>query len=206
MSEILEWPVSLIPNKMSWQLAGNNTGFTSPFTGDEQVVEFPGSRWVVSLQFENVKDTSALSLETLIWSLNGRAGRIKLWDFAAGYLSNPRIAQGAPVVAAASQQGRVMTTRGWLPDVTVLRMGDWFEVNGELKRVTANCVSDGVGNATIHFTPMLRRAPPAGTPLTLNRPCATFRLQDDKQGEFSRERKRIIRSAVTLNFSETWST
>lgn len=206
MSEILVWPTSIIPNKMSWQLAGNNIGFTSPFTGDDQVVEFPGSRWIASLQFENVKDSTAPALESLIWSLNGRAGRIKLWDFAAGYLSNPRIVQGAPVVAAANQQGRLLTTRGWLPDVVVLRLGDWFEVNGELKRVTADCVSDGVGNATLRFTPMLRRPPPAGTPLTVDRPCGTFRLQDDKQGEFARERKRIIRSAVTLNFTETWST
>lgn len=206
MSEIIEWPVSLRPKKMSWKLEANNVGFASPFTQDEQIVEFPGSRWVISIQFENVSGKLATQLETLVWSLNGRAGRIRIWDFAAGYLSTPRVVHGTPIVATANQQGRLLTTRGWTPDVIVLKAGDWFEVNGELKRVTADCVSDGVGNATVRFTPMLRRSPPAGTPLAVDRPRGIFRLQDDKQGEFSRERKGGIRSSVTLNFSETWST
>jgi hypothetical protein len=74
---------------------------------------------------------------------------------------------GTPLVAGASQTGASLNTDGWPATTTVLKAGDYFSVNGELKMVTADCVSDASGNATVEFAPILRSAPADNAALTL---------------------------------------
>jgi hypothetical protein len=74
---------------------------------------------------------------------------------------------GTPLVAGASQTGASLNTDGWPATTTVLRAGDFFSVNGELKMVIADCVSDASGNATVEFAPILRSAPADNAALTL---------------------------------------
>ena len=186
MSDVIDWPIDLIPTDMTWALEANNVSYESPFTKDVQVVSMPGSRWVTTLTFTDVVGAKRQLLETTVMALNGMAGRVRLWDFGARLVGSPQPVLGAPVVSAAGQTGVFLATRGWSPDSLVLRLGDWVSVNGELKRIRADVVSDGVGQATLPIFPMLRSSHPAGTPLQVDRPCGIFRLSGDNQGKFSR--------------------
>lgn len=206
MSDVIDWPVELIPTDMTWGLEANNVSYESPFTKDVQVVSMPGSRWVTTLTFSDIVGTRRQLLETTVMALNGMAGRVRLWDFGARLVGSPQPVLGAPVVSTAGQIGVFLSTRGWTPDSVVLRLGDWIAVNGELKRVRADVMSDSVGQALLPIFPMLRTSPPAGTPLDVSRPCGVFRLSGDDQGKFSRKPGLFVQSSVSIEFKETWST
>lgn len=67
-------------------------------------------------------------------------------------------------------------------NVTVLRAGEFFEVNGELKLVVSDAESNGAGQLTVTFEPPLREAPPDNDPLDISTPKAEFRLINPRTG------------------------
>lgn len=205
MSDIFDWPVSLIPTEMTWALESNSKVFMSPFTGDQQVVGFPGSRWRTTLTFSDVMGDKRLQLETLLFQLDGMANRVRLWDFAARLVGSPQPVYGAPVVSVANQQGSLLITSGWTANTTVLRLGSWISVNGELKRIAADVQSDNAGMATLRIVPMLRSAPPVGTAIDVARPCGVFRMADNNQAKSARKAGYQIQGSVSVDFVETWS-
>ena len=84
------------------------------------------------------------------------------------------------LVNGASQTGNKLIVDG-LPASTngVARAGDWFEVNGELKRLTADLNSDGSGNGYMIFEPSLRTAPADNAPVIFRSPMGKFMLASD---------------------------
>ena len=58
----------------------------------------------------------------------------------------------------------------------MLAEGDYFEVNGELKQLAADAVTDVGGNVTLDFEPPLRTAPANAAPIEVIAPKATFML------------------------------
>lgn len=85
-----------------------------------------------------------------------------------------------PYVTTAGQVGRSLAVGGFTAStVGVLKAGDYFEVNGELKICTADVNSDLYGSATIQFSPPLRASPPAQTVINLNKPNCLMRLTDE---------------------------
>jgi hypothetical protein len=111
--------------------------------------------------------------------LEGRSGRFFGFDPAA---TSPLGSGGSdsPLVKGSSQTGKSLTTDDWaISTAGLLLPGDYFEVNGELKMVTASVDSDGAGDATIAFTPSLRAPPSDNAPLVLVNPKVTMMLEDD---------------------------
>ena len=68
----------------------------------------------------------------------------------------------------------------------MLRQGDYFTVNDELKMVTADVTSAANGTAMIAFAPMLRSSPPANTVIEVAKPYGIFKLKDKQQGAGNR--------------------
>ena len=198
MAEILEWPAILVPNEMNLKMLSNSKIFQSPFSGSSQTASFPGSRWTLTMTFRNRKDRDARALEALVADLDGVAGRVRLWDFARG----GRAPSGTPIVSAAEQRGKLLSTRGWLPERLVLQRGDYITVNDELKKVTQDVRSDISGQAVIRFSPQLRWPPVAGASIECRKPTGIFRLADENQGDFSRTPG--IFHSVTLQFVEAF--
>ncbi|WP_367890052.1 hypothetical protein [Proteus mirabilis] len=149
MTTILSWPRSIVPTTLSWQLVSNSKTFTSTFTGSVQTVRFPGSRWRCSMSFNNLTDEQARVLEAFVAELDGESGRVKISDWARSGLTQ----RGKPKVSQPNQSGKLLESKDWLPNSIVLRIGDYITVNDELKRVTANVISDAQGNATIPIAP-----------------------------------------------------
>lgn len=201
----LQWPDSLRPSSCDLTLESNAQVFSSPFSKAEQVVSFPGDRWRMTISFNRLSGDDRMQFEALVSGLRGMTGRIRLWDFAARYLHLGKVSdKGSPTVSGAGQQGLTLVTAGWTPGAAVLKVGDWIEVNGELKRVVKPCTASGLGYATIEFVPPLRNSPPAATPIEYKRPCGLFRLADNNQAKFGRKSGREIQIAPTLDFVETW--
>lgn len=200
MAEVIDWPVDLIPGEMGLGLESMTRTFESPWTGSTQTAETPGSKVVMQLSFKGLPVDKARRLEALIFSLDGQAGRVRLWDFGARLISRPQPVRGAPVVTEGLAMRKVLTSRGWTPATKVLQVGDWIQIGDELKRVLADVTSDLSGSALIRIAPMLRADYPSGTPLSVSRPSGVFMLNGDKAVTF--QRSPGVFTDVSLSFVE----
>jgi hypothetical protein len=169
---------SISPGEATWGLVNNTQSFVSPLTGATQVVRLPGERWKFSFTYNVMTDEESAQMTAFIAQARGGAETFRV--------SNPLrktqkgAATGTPLVKGGSQVGSSLDTDGWTPSTLVLKVGDYFEVNNELKIVTEDITSDGSGNATLYFEPPLRYSPADNAAITTTNPKATFRL-DEKE-------------------------
>lgn len=83
-------------------------------------------------------------------------------------------------VNGGSQTGSALDIDG-LPTSTngVIKAGDWFEINGELKRVIADVNTNASGQGYIMFEPQLRTSPADNTPVIFRSPMGRFLLSEE---------------------------
>ncbi|MDW3570960.1 hypothetical protein N4235_08520 [Enterobacter asburiae] len=194
----LEWPEDVCPASLTWRPESNTKTFRSPFNGASQTVRFPGTRWICSLTFSNLTDDKSRRIDALVADLDGEYGRVKIRDWGrAG-----RTPAGNPVVSDANQTGNQLGSKGWTPGRLVLRTGDYFTVNDELKMVTADVTSTAAGTAVIPFAPMLRASPPANGKIEVAMPYGIFKLKDNQQGAGNRIPGGF--TSYTLEFEEAF--
>lgn len=195
MATIYNWPSLILPATLDMKLKSNRKQFTSPFNGATQVVTRPGASWGLSMTFENLDDTESRELEVLIAQLDA-GGKVRIPDFG-------RRNKGVnKTVSGANQTGLILTTSGWTAHAKqVVKKGDYLEVNGELKIVTATGDADGAGRCSISIAPMLRKSPPDASPVVFNNPCGLFRLVDDENGV---ARQPAFVNGFSLSFREAF--
>lgn len=104
MSEVIDWPVDLIPSDMGLGLETMTRTFESPWTGSVQTADSPGAKVVMQVTFRNLPADKARRLEALIFSLDGQRGRVRMWDFAARPPHRP--GSDTPVARTALTAGR----------------------------------------------------------------------------------------------------
>ena len=134
----------------------------------------------------------------MIAALDGEYGRVRIRDWGR----DGKAPAGSPVVSDADQTGVALTTKGWTANTLVLRAGDYFTVNSELKKVTADVTSSASGTATITFSPMLRSSPSPNSALEVQNPWGIFKLVDNSQGQIRRSPGLV--SATTIEFEEAF--
>lgn len=175
--------LSMSPSSFMMQLKANTVTFRSPLNGAVQTGELPGAMWLGEIRYDSLSEADRRTLHAWLSQLRGMAGRFYLWDMAH---PKPRgVATGTPLVNGGSQTGATLVTDGWTASVTnILLPGDYFSVNGELKRVVSATNSNGTGQATITFEPPLRASPSDNAALTLVQPTFTAMLADDDQDQY----------------------
>jgi hypothetical protein len=162
------------PSAFSIGLASNSIIHQSPLTGGVQTIGRPGSRWKISLNYPQDKNSKLHHVEAFFNSLDGFTHRFRcpVWS----HLQPLHGLKGSPRVRGANQLGNELITDGWLPNEIVLSPADFFEVAGELKQCTAVTNSDSSGVATIRFTPSLRMPPVDNAPINIDQPQGVFIL------------------------------
>lgn len=177
-------PTLLMPSSPGFRssrfgLRANTQTFESPLNRTVQTIELVGARWFASYELPAMKRPQAAAWQAFLMALQGRSGRFFGFDPDA---RTPRgTGAGTPLVNGGSQTGSSLITDGWSALQMVLRAGDYFAVNGELKMVTVDVSSNGAGQATIAFKPSLRASPADNAALTLNNASCTMMLIDDEQ-------------------------
>lgn len=162
----------------------NSQIFSSPLSNDTQRLELPGARWVAEYTFRRTTATEVGALQAFLVQCRGMANTFYGYD--PDRTSPLGTGVGTPLVNGASQTGSSLVTDGWGNSQVVLKQGDYFKVNGELKMVTANVTSNGSGQATINFAPVLRSSPANNAVITITNPTCTMYLIDDEQAAWER--------------------
>jgi hypothetical protein len=120
------------------------------------------------------------------FSASGTSTHFSFYDYISGRSSSDfqflswASASRCALVNGSSQTGSKLIVDG-LPTSTngLALAGDWFEVNGELKRLTADLNSDSSGNGYLIFEPGLRTSPSDNAPVIFRSPMGKFMLASD---------------------------
>lgn len=150
---------------------------TSPFTGVQQVQEWPGGDfWMVKGEWPPMKRPQAAEIIAFLASLRGPVRRFMLGPSDA---KTPRgVALGTPLVGPmAVANSFVLPTKGWTPNTpSVLLAGDYLAIDNHLHMITEPEDASGSGNAAFAVWPSLRSAYAEDLPITLVNPQGMFRL------------------------------
>lgn len=177
----LEFP-TVSPDAASFGLQGNTTLFESELSNNVQHGTLTGDRWYGTVTFTNRGGLDARKLRAFVTALAGPSGRFTMEPPDMEQLGT-RAGSGA--TSGAGQVGRTLATGGWTPGQPILfEVGDYFSVNGELKQISERIASDGSGNATLKFSPPLRRSPANASPIEAVSPKGLFYLTDDNQASW----------------------
>jgi len=181
--------------KVNFKLIPRNTVFESELSGDIQVSPLPGDRWSAVLTVTNLMGREALLWTAFLARLGGRRGRF--WLSPPGARTPMGTALGAGRVAGANQTGDTLITSNWTPDQSELLIpGDYFQVGNELKKVVEHVPTNGAGEATIVFTPIIRRSPADLASIITTNPAFVAMLADDNQAAWDVQGARIYASSV----------
>lgn len=163
-----------------WGLMTNTQRFVSPLSGQTQTLELTGARWAADYILQPMERDDAATWYAFLMDLGGSAGRFFGFD---PINKTPRgtISGSTLLVDGASQTGTTLNCDGAALSTLVLKKGDYFEVNGELKVCTADCTSDGAGDITLTFKPSLRDSPADNAAVTIQDATCTMMLIDDQQ-------------------------
>lgn len=105
----LAWPKILVPSSELWALKGGSRSGGQTFSGIEQVVQSPASRWAATLTVPCNNDAKVMAMRSLIASLDGRSGTVTVgpievrrapWfvdPLSGGRVSYGRGAEGAAI-------------------------------------------------------------------------------------------------------------
>ncbi len=171
-------------------LIANTQTFRSPLDGTVQTLELTGARWRASYELPPMNRAQGAAWTAFLSELLGSAGRFFGFDPDARTPLGSGL--GAPQVRGAGQTGKSLIVDGWTElETGLLLPGDYFEVGGELKMVTAQVDSDSGGEAAVAFTPSLRASPVDNAALTLTNPRVTMMLSDDEQAAWDADRASV---------------
>lgn len=166
--------IDIKPDAAQLGIAFNVQSFSSTLNGAKQFKELSGSRWAGSFTWSN---RQGLDARTLKGQLQGLRGQIEDFRITPPDHEGLGTAAGSGVVDGASQTGSSINTKGWdINQPILLEIGDYFEINGELKQVTLRASSDGLGDAVIQFQPPIRRSPTDSSAVITTDPKVTMRL------------------------------
>ena len=183
----------------NFYLETNTQQFTSPINRSIQTVQLSGSRWRADITLRPLKKSEVGAWIAFFLKLRGMSETFYCYD--PDWKSNTGIGGGTPLVNAAGQTGTSLIIDGAPLSTTAwLKAGDYFEVGGELKRLTANVNTDGSGNATLVFEPFLRTSPADNAVVTITNPKAKMRLMDDRQLSWSSNHRGLYSSKTFSAF------
>jgi len=176
---ILSIPTGIQIRSSSFGLKYNTQRFTSPLNGFTQRLNLPGAKWFASYTLASSKRANIAEVQAFLAKLRGGANSFYGYDPDGKVLLGA--GGGTPLVKGASQTGSTLLIDGATAGVTNwLKMGDYFEVNGEYKMVTANINTNGSGEATITFEPPLRNSPADNAAVNITTPrCQMMLIEDD---------------------------
>lgn len=181
-----------------------NTGrFESPLTKATQRILLSGSRWTFSATLPQMNRSQAATWQAFLLKLEGGVNTFNGYDPDAREPRGPM--GGTPLVKGASQTGSTLAIDGCTANITGWgKAGDYFSVNGELKMLTADCNTNGSGEATLSFKPALRNSPADNAALTARNATCTMILTDDMQAVWQANANHIYQP-ITITAFEVFS-
>ena len=128
---------------------------SSPFTGQDQVVQHEGEFWTTQIKFPPMLKVNAAPIIAFLLQLRGRRGTFALGDQDRKTIQG--VATGTIRVNGASQTGNQIALDGFANSTNnVFKAGDYIQIGSYLYMVTEDVNSNGSGEANVKIEPALR--------------------------------------------------
>jgi hypothetical protein len=175
----IECPTTLKPGNVRWSVTTAVSLSVSPSTFQTTKYEYDGEGWVLDVSYPPLTRAEAAPFFGFLAALRGQGGTFLFGDTL---LRVPQgTGAGTPLVKGANQiRTKVLQTDGWGASQTVLKAGDFFQIDNRLYMTLTDVESDALGNAGIDIFPKLRNHAD-NAPLILTDPKGMFRLAGDQQ-------------------------
>ena len=129
---------------------------TSPFTGQDQVVQHEGEYWTTQIKFPPMLKAKAAVVIAFLLQLRGRRGTFKIGDQDRKTIQG--VATGTIRVNGASQTGNQVALDGFANSTSnVFKAGDYITIGSYLYMVTEDVTSNASGEADVKIEPALRQ-------------------------------------------------
>ncbi|WP_374764260.1 hypothetical protein [Yunchengibacter salinarum] len=177
MTTPLTLPASPAPSHVRLHVVRNQTKVEN-HSRIAQIQRAPGDRWEGTVTLPPMSADMAADWLGFFDALDGYRGQFRM-----GHPDHTHIRGSAPdgvgQVDGDGQRGPLIATRGWPADrVALFRRGDLVEIDGRLKRITADVASDGAGRAVVPLAPGFMLSPPDGGAVITTGATGLFRLAD----------------------------
>lgn len=174
----------------SFYLETNTQTFESPLNRATQRLELAGQRWRATYTLPKMNKSQVAEWIAFFMKCKGRTEKFTASD--PDWKTNLGAWRGTPLVNGASQTGNSLIIDGCTASITNWgRAGDYFNVNSELKRLTANVTTNGSGQVTLSFEPPLRTSPADNAAITCNPATCTMIMVSDTGGEWNSNQNKI---------------
>lgn len=151
----------------------------SPFTGQQQVLEWPGAWWEADVEYPPLDRDDGEAVVAALLSLKGMKGTFYLAEPVFEAHGAIGTYTGTPLVKGAAQTGSSLMTDGWDNGIT-LKAGNYIQLGSgaatRLHKIVKDVTVDGSGNATLDLWPALRESPADNDAITISGCKGTFRL------------------------------
>lgn len=191
-------PSGLRITDSNFGLASTVQAFKSPFSSQQQVNETSPAVWMLEFTtaLYRFDEANSIAMKSFMAKLRGGVNHFEYGD--PDYVSRRGVGGGTPLVQGAGQTGSSIITDGWPINTTnIMRDGDYFTVNGELKRMTADVNSNASGVATLQFEPPTRVSPPDNAALNITNPKASFTVNNANVAVISSDYRRLTSFTVS---------
>jgi len=135
-----------------------------------EIYDLEGAYWEFEIELANVPERDALALDGFIASLRGQVGTFTLVDYRREQLDK----DFTGFVRGANQDGNILNIDGLPANQTLLVAGERMQVgvgqSTELKILTADLISNSIGQATANFESPVRKIPADNTLITFKQP------------------------------------
>ena len=129
---------------------------SSPFTGQDQVVQHEGEYWTTQISFPPMLKDKAAQIIAFLLQLRGRRGTFSIGDQDRKTIQG--VATGTIRVNGASQTGNQVALDGFANSTSnVFKAGDYIQINSFLYMVTEDVTSNSSGEANVRIDPALRQ-------------------------------------------------
>jgi hypothetical protein len=183
-----------------FQLLRAGISMRSKYTGKRKRVNFPFAVWVLEGTLIDTDGTDAADLRAFLVQLEGERNSFRLKVPGHDKPSSGYTGPNGLVATAAAAGVTSLATKSWSNSVPVLRKGDYFTINDELKMATSTVSSSGTGTCTLDFQPQLRKGALVNDVVVVQTPTMLMTGQDDDSGTWSL--KRPVRHGIKLKLME----
>lgn len=175
----IQCPTHLAPASVRWTATTAVTVSTSPTSLQTIKYAYDGEAWLVDVAYPPLKREEAAPFFAFLAALRCQQGTFMFGDTLLDEsLGTPL---GAPKLNGANQvRTKTLVTDGWNVSTTVLKGGDFIQVDQRLYMVLKDVVSDSEGNAEIEIFPKCREHADNASIITSS-PKGLFRLSPDSQ-------------------------
>jgi hypothetical protein len=178
----LTLPTTPAPSKTAFRLSRKVASVESPYTGRQQVLEWPYALWVAEVTLPPMKRDKAGAWQAFLMALHGRSGTFTMGDADAKI---PRgTARSGVQVNGSGQTGTVISVRGMVN--TTLLKGDYIQIgsgsSARLHMVVNDHGGGGGGVTILEIEPALKSSPADGAAVTVVNTVGLWRMSVNELG------------------------